>query len=143
MGTSVGAGRHMVRIRASLQDVEPEVWRLIDVDAELTLEDLHTVLQVAFGWRQYHLHGFAQEESSRGERRLRRYWRDERSLAEGMTGVPEADARVGHVFAETHASVEYEYDFGDGWVHVLEWVDTCAGEPGEPRASVVRAEGSR
>ncbi|MBN2177582.1 MAG: plasmid pRiA4b ORF-3 family protein [Demequinaceae bacterium] len=168
MGESTGAGRQMVRIRAALQWVEPEVWRVLDVDAEMTLEELHRALQVAFGWRDYHLHAFAQEldlpkdvtvpadargaSSTRhgtsveygpmGERRLRKYWRDERSLAEGMTGIPEADAKVGEVFAESHPPVEYEYDFGDGWVHTLEWVDTCAGEPGESRATLVRAEGN-
>ena len=43
----------------SIREVEPAIWRRLRVPAELTLAELHDVLQVAFGWLNYHLHDFA------------------------------------------------------------------------------------
>jgi hypothetical protein len=160
------AGRR-IRVRAVLEVVEPEVWRQLDLDASLTLEELHRVLQVAFGWRDSHLHAFAQEmdlpptlaipDDARrahreprgatvergwdGRKRLVRYWRDQRSLDDDMPGRPEDGCRVGTVLAKGLPPLEYEYDFGDGWMHRIEWIESWAAEPGEARAVLVRAEG--
>ena len=47
------------RVRVTLEEVEPAVWRLIEVPSDLTLDRLHDVLQVAMGWTNSHLHQFA------------------------------------------------------------------------------------
>jgi len=46
-------------VRVTLEEVEPAVWRLIEVPSDLTLDRLHDVLQVAMGWTNSHLHQFA------------------------------------------------------------------------------------
>lgn len=43
----------MLQLRAWLVDSSPEVWRRLVVDPRLTLEQLHTVLQYAFGWTDF------------------------------------------------------------------------------------------
>jgi hypothetical protein len=37
----------------------PEIWRLLEVLSTMTLNQLHQVLQVAFGWEDIHLHRFS------------------------------------------------------------------------------------
>ena len=36
-------------IRVSLMHIQPEIWRLIRVPADIRMDRLHDVLQVAFG----------------------------------------------------------------------------------------------
>ena len=80
--------RRILRLRASIVDIEPEVWRTIDVDESLTLAQLHTVLQVAFNWFGSHLHRFSEDDPwarSNGIPRIGRQpraWVDVWSLAE-------------------------------------------------------------
>ena len=41
-----------------LAEIEPPIWRRIVVPANLTLHQLHQVLQVTMGWTHSHLHQF-------------------------------------------------------------------------------------
>lgn len=45
-------------IRVSLMHIQPEIWRLIRVPADIRMDRLHDVLQVAFGRTDSHLHQF-------------------------------------------------------------------------------------
>ena len=48
----------VARIRIELQDLEPKIWRRIDVPLSTTLAALHEIIQVAFRWTDSHLHEF-------------------------------------------------------------------------------------
>jgi len=108
----------MMQLRAWLVDSEPEIWRRLVLDPRLTLEQLHTVLQHAFGWTDIHLHHFFDEQESRYARPSEFDW--ERP-------IDERKACLSDVFEKPGAAISYEYDFGDGWMHCVafeEWVDS-------------------
>jgi hypothetical protein len=44
------------QLRITLDDVLPAVWRRLLVPGDIRLSDLHTVLHVAMGWTNSHLH---------------------------------------------------------------------------------------
>jgi Plasmid pRiA4b ORF-3-like protein len=46
------------QLEVTLEDVEPLVWRRIEVPSLITLAGLHAVIQRAMGWQGYHLHRF-------------------------------------------------------------------------------------
>lgn len=48
----------IVRLKITLADTEPPIWRRVEVPAEMTLKDLHAVIQAAMGWEDDHLHQF-------------------------------------------------------------------------------------
>ena len=48
----------IARVRVSLKEVEPEIWRRMDVPLGLSLQGLHDVIQAAVGWEHYHLFEF-------------------------------------------------------------------------------------
>lgn len=48
----------LFQLRVSLIDVEPPVWRRVQVPQDLTLPRLHAILQVVMGWTDSHLHQF-------------------------------------------------------------------------------------
>ena len=104
-------------LRVVLDDVEPPVWRQLEVVSDVRLDRLDHILQAAIGWTESHLHGFAVGDS----------WQDpflERyptafDLSEGDEGVPEADVRLDEVLADVGDRLLYTYDFGDGWDHAI------------------------
>ncbi len=54
----MGKNRTLYQLKVTLQDIQPPVWRRIQVYADITLARLHTVLQIVMGWEDYHLHEF-------------------------------------------------------------------------------------
>ena len=100
-----------VRIKATLDDVEPEVMRRLVVPVGLRLDRLHLVLQAAFGWTNTHLYEFRAGGLGWGEP-------DPDGIYDGP--IDARKARLYDVVKETGAkSIDYIYDFGDNWLHKL------------------------
>jgi len=47
-----------LQFKVTLLDVDPPVWRRIQVPAAYSFWDLHVAIQDAMGWLDYHLHQF-------------------------------------------------------------------------------------
>jgi hypothetical protein len=58
-----------------IREIHPLLWRRFLVRADSTLADLHWVIQITFGWTDFHLHRFRIRKKDYGIPR--------RSLAEG------------------------------------------------------------
>jgi hypothetical protein len=99
-------------LRVTLLDVSPPVWRLLRVPSAITLGGLHSVLQVAMGWEDRHLHEWRVGEEAYGSTE-EEDWGEE--LGDEST-VALADV------AAPDSVLEYDYDFGDGWEHLVEVV---------------------
>jgi hypothetical protein len=104
---------YVIQFRIELLGVDPAVWRRIQVPEDYTLWDLHVAIQDSMGWLDYHLHAF-------------------RVVGSEVTyGIPDEDddapfntkpgwkAKVQDVFSYSDSVGTYEYDFGDGWIHLL------------------------
>jgi hypothetical protein len=111
------AKRDVLGFKVTLRKVRPAVWRRIEVPAKYTFWDLHVAIQDAMGWLDCHLHLFR-------VRNVRGHiaeigipdedgFEDDTVILPGWT-IPLAD-----YFFRIGAEAEYEYDFGDGWVHAL------------------------
>lgn len=46
------------RLKVSLRGISPIIWRRLLVPNDLTLYELHRVVQIAVDWEDYHLHSF-------------------------------------------------------------------------------------
>ncbi len=107
-----------LRIRVELRDVEPSIWRVLDVPATTTLPVLHQVLQVAMGWTDSHLHEFTDGDPL--ARRPVRSFVPAADLEDGWgDGEPEDHVTVGELLRVPGDTLHYLYDFGDDWRHVL------------------------
>lgn len=104
-------------IRVDLDGAGPAIWRRLRLASDLTLAQLHEVLQVAMGWTDSHLHQVAMGAEVT-ERRTRPFL-TRFAEAEGEEGIPEADVRLDQVLGSVGDVLSYEYDFGDGWQHTL------------------------
>jgi hypothetical protein len=45
----------IARLRIELDEVEPRVFRRVEVPVDIRLDRLHLVIQAAMGWENYHL----------------------------------------------------------------------------------------
>ena len=139
--------RRILRLRASIVGIEPEIWRTIDVDDSLSLAQLHMVLQVAFNWFDSHLHRFSDDDPwarSNGIPRIGRQpraWVDAWSLTEvELEGEEdEADTTIGEAM-QHDGPLWYVYDSGDNWLHRIDLIDRDAARADEPLAQLVSGE---
>jgi hypothetical protein len=99
------------RVRIDLDRTTPSLWRRLELASDLFLDDLHDVIQVAFGWTDSHLHRFGAgpEYGSRDTE----YHLCPFDVQEGETGVPEDQVRWDEVLVEVGDELFYTYDFGD------------------------------
>lgn len=102
------------RMRLDLHGASPPVWRRLELPGDLTLPRLHDVIQAAMGWHDSHLHRFRTGNDHRSP-----YFITGFDLDEGDDGLLEDDIRLDQVVAAEGDQLWYEYDFGDGWDHVL------------------------
>ncbi len=97
------------QIHAWIGQISPMIWRRLLVRTDSTLADLHDVLQSAFGWSDFHLHRFRIHGRDYGVNRVGGLWfsHDARSV------------RLADFQFRSNERFLYEYDFGDGWQHVV------------------------
>jgi hypothetical protein len=101
--------RAVYQFRITLQDIEPTIWRRIQVWEDITLTQFHDTLQTVMSWEDYHLHEF---------KIGRRIFSvpdpdDERSVTD------ESEVSLSEVICRVGAQAIYLYDFGDDWRHDL------------------------
>lgn len=100
----------IARIRISLQETSPEIWRRLDVPLSTSLLALHDIIQIAMGWTDSHLFAFYAGDRQYG------------------VPYPEYDMGGPRVFHAKSMHLKtlvsrgtnrfvYEYDFGDSWRH--------------------------
>jgi len=124
----------IARLRITLNDVEPQAMRQIEVPLKIRLDRLHEVVQVAMGWTNTHLYEF-------------------RAGAAGW-GVPDTDgfydgplsakkATLESVLDDTGArTIHYIYDFGDDWDHVIRIERIDEATPGTTYPRLLKAAGA-
>jgi Plasmid pRiA4b ORF-3-like protein len=101
------------QFRLWLAEVRPTVWRRILVPADCSLARLHKVIQGVMDWQDYHLHEFTVGGRVYAEPEVDE---ENRVLDARMVRLRALDLRIGE-------RIEYAYDFGDNWQHVLELED--------------------
>lgn len=111
-----------VTIRIELSDVKPTIWRQVRVPLDFSLAELHDVIQIAMGWMNGHLHQYRKGNQYIGM--------PDEDTPEDM--LDEYEVRVGEIFTTKNAKLKYEYDFGDGWQHVLTSQGLTHSEDNQP-----------
>lgn len=113
----VPPAKNLLQLKIALRYIRPTIWRRIVVPDNITLGDLHYMLQTVMGWQNCHLHGFRigkvnYEVSSPGAN-------FGFPMGLGEPAPHEDDVQLGQVFQRKGQRGLYEYDFGDGWLHEI------------------------
>ncbi len=132
-------------LRIMLRDSKPPIWRRVVVLSDIRLGQLHEVIQIAMGWTNSHLHQFVLRDKSlkpsrdevkqmsqddimsdvfiarmRGERVFVMTTTPFGDFIEDMDGEDEDMVTLAEVCPKVKSKLIYEYDFGDGWEHIVE-----------------------
>lgn len=122
----------VLRLRVTLEGVEPAVLRCIEVPTAMRLDRLHLVLQAAMPWQNYHLWEF-EAGSTRWGLPDPDYGNDIRPAAKATL----ADV----VEAADGGAIRYLYDFGDSWQHRITVEDRIEPDPGDLYPRLTDVEG--
>lgn len=109
----------ILRIKVTLRESSPPIWRRLLVPADMTLGEFHEVLQIAMGWTDTHLHHFTAKGVYYGtpDPEWDMDYRDERRV------------RLAALLKSPKDRLRYEYDFGDGWEHEVVVEEVLAADP--------------
>ena len=103
----------VLRLKVVLADTEPPIWRRIEVPADLTLKELHAVIQAAMGWENAHLYQFqVGRETIAGPGMGGGGFLEPRPASAGQVRL---DDLAGHGIKR----FTYLYDMGDSWEHQI------------------------
>lgn len=102
------AGAHPQRYRLLMHLNDTEIWRHLEIPGSMSFADLHSAIQIAFGWEDMHLHLFTVHK-----------------MRIGICPDGNVDDLPPNFYFEEDVCLElillnvkkflYEYDFGDGW----------------------------
>ena len=106
------------QLRVSLAGSRPPIWRRLEVPADIMLDELHGVIQVAFEWDDYHPYAFVTDY--------------------GVFGPPDSalpvrsdeSVTLEQVATGENATIRYLYDFDDCWEHDIAVERIVKPEPG-------------
>lgn len=116
--------RRLFQFKITLRGIEPGIWRRIQV-LDHTLDRLHEHLQIAMGWTNSHLHEFIIQGRRCGDPEL---LDDD---IDPFSGLDSTTTLMSAVLPSDGSplSFEYRYDFGDGWVHDVQFEGSPSPHP--------------
>ena len=141
--SATGSGS-VYRLRVHLLDSSPPIWRRVLVHSSITLDRLHTLLQVLFDWEGCHLHLFAVSTatppstdadeilwgqshrvfsitlSDELDRVFSARLCDELDVVDGLGQEDERAVTLREVMPAVDTWMMYEYDTGDCWDHAIQ-----------------------
>lgn len=105
--------KYIFQLKITLNDIDPPIWRRIQVPDSHTFWDLHVAIQDAMGWSDTHLHEFLVTDPASG--------------VPVRIGVAESnhhpssggDVPVARYLRLERPRATYIYDFGDHWRHTI------------------------
>jgi hypothetical protein len=113
------------RFKITLKETRPVIWRRIET-TDITLQQLHELIQTSMGWMNSHLHQFEIAD--------KRYTDPRFMMDEGddFGALDYSGLRVSHLVTTYGAKLQigYEYDFGDSWQHSVVLEKVTEPEPG-------------
>ena len=105
----IGDKAAIYRFKIVLEETAPAIWRRIETK-DVTLQQLHSLIQTAMGWTNSHLHMFKIADNR---------YTDPRFMMDDV--IDYSRLRVSDLVAQHGHKLRmgYQYDFGDSWQHVV------------------------
>lgn len=111
------AENSVFQFKITLEEIEPAIWRRIQIPAQCSFWDLHVAIQDAMGWKDCHLHHFEVIDPSTSEKQLMGI-PDEGGFDDKT--LPGWDYPVIE-YVQKNKQMRYLYDYGDSWYHFIEY----------------------
>ncbi|MFC1860722.1 plasmid pRiA4b ORF-3 family protein [Chloroflexota bacterium] len=120
-----GNEQRIYQIKVVLLETDPPIWRRFLIPANVTLHRSHLILQEVMGWTNSHLYRFRDGTKEYEEPDPDNEFYELDFKNSRRTKLMQLVTKKGDIFL-------YEYDFGDGWEHMLLVEDILEHEPYKP-----------
>ena len=101
----------MYQLKITIDGIAPPIWRTNRVPETFSLNKLHHIIQLSFGWTNSHLYMFGEYENKIGDPIL---WEDDE-----YPTLWDKKVKIKDVLQNVGDELKYEYDMGDGWEHMV------------------------
>lgn len=108
----------VLQFKIELLEIEPAIWRRIQVPAEYNFWDLHVAIQDSMGWEDRHLHYF-QIKGKGKQKEVHIGIPDFDRLPDLQEVYPGWEIWVLAYFNDLGIEAKYLYDYGDDWNHIV------------------------
>lgn len=108
------ATARIARIKVTLDDIKPTIWRRVEVPLTITLKALHEVVQAVMLFENYHLFRF-----DVGERGDERHYGIPDPHDDWIKITDAGTVKLGKLVEADVKRFTYTYDFGDDWRHTI------------------------
>lgn len=108
-----GMTDQIARIRITLEDMKPAIWRRVELPVTNSLKTLHLAIQACMLFENYHLFRFDIGDAAYGIR-----FDDDDAFV--IRTRDAAHMRISKLVERGITSFTYTYDFGDDWRHRIE-----------------------
>lgn len=105
---TVSSLRECLIVEIRLAGLE-QIWRRLRLPSDLPLAQVHTAIQLSFGWVDQHMHTFTGADG--------RHFGV--PLEDEIRVLDQTSIRLGQLLDTVGAQAHYMYDPGDGWEHEL------------------------
>jgi len=107
---SDGGGAPLYQLKITLKWSKPPIWRRLVARSDMTLDRLHSVIQIAMGWTDSHMHQFVVGRTFYGRS-------DPEMGGADIEMLDETRHSLADLAPAAKSKFIYEYDFGDSWEH--------------------------
>ncbi len=104
--------RTIYQLKITLEQSKPPIWRRVLVPSNFHLGKLHQVIQIAMGWTDTHLHLFNAHQVLYAPA-------EDDEFEMGIKCKDETKYKLSQILTKEKEKLHYEYDFGDGWRHIV------------------------
>lgn len=126
-------------LRVELKDIKPPIWRKLVVPSNLVLESFAHVILASMGWEMEHLHQFVKN---------RRFYsipinNEPNDFLMMDENLDSRNYTIGDLIINKGDKCTFEYDFGDGWEHLITVQESIDYDDSDNRTLVTLIGGKR
>jgi len=110
--------KNIYLLKITLEGVKPAIYRKVLVEDSRTFYELHHIIQIAMGWENCHLYQFITGD----------HYISDPTMIDYREILDSKEVKLNRIFTEEGKNLEYEYDFGDGWIHTIKLEKIIPGQ---------------
>lgn len=116
-----GESIQLAHLKVSIKGIKPPIFRELIIPMDMSFQEMHILIQAAFGWENAHLYQFNYKNEIICE---------ENTLIDQDYISAELE-RLSDSIVLKGDTIFYEYDFGDSWVHSIKISKIYDSKPDE------------
>jgi len=101
--------KRIFQFKITLKGISPAIYRTLQVEDSRTFYEFHHIIQIGMGWFNYHLFQFKAGD----------YCISDPSMIDYKEVLNSKEVKLSDLFTGEGEKIDYEYDFGDGWMHSI------------------------